>query len=164
MSLLEPECLPTQSTYSSTSPQYAFPPFKMPTSKHSIRERDIQLRKQIARELTLATLKHPQSWDESWRSLLLVAVLLKEYASIEQLQDHPYLYERWWIHDSNRLNMKLLFTNYDGSSMVLVGTSVWDAEDSLSVRWVSLRPFYALLPNCLRVKCRYNYSGFLRTA
>lgn len=117
----------------------------MPTSKLSIRERDAHLRKQILRELTLATLKPPQSWDESWRPLLLVAILLKECHSVEQIQDHPYIYERWWIHDSNGLNMKLLFTNHDGTSMVLLGTSVWDVEDSLSARWVSTQPTFILL-------------------
>lgn len=120
---------PTRST-----PRYAFPPFEMPTSKASICERDTELRSRIQRELQLATLQHPACWDESWRSLLLVGILLK--GSVEQLEDHPYIYERWWTHDVNGPNMKLLFANHDGTSMVLLGTSVWDAPDSLSARWV----------------------------
>jgi hypothetical protein len=142
MSIVDSECSapPTIST-----PQYSFPPFQMPTSKLSIHERDERLRKQILRDLTLATLKPPSTWDESWRSLLLVAILLRETDSIEQIQDHPYFYERWWIHDSNGVNMKLLFSNHDGTSMVLLGTSVCDLEDSLSARWVA-RPAPPLFP------------------
>jgi hypothetical protein len=32
--------------------------------------------------------------------------------------------------------MKVLLTNEDGTSMILLGTSAWDTEDSLSARWV----------------------------
>jgi hypothetical protein len=108
----------------------------MPTSKFSIRERDTHLRAQLSRDLTLATLKDPQSWDDRWRALLLVNVILKQFPLVDSIQDHPYVYERWWMHDSNGVNVKLLLTNEDGTSMVLLGTSVWDAENSLSTRWV----------------------------
>jgi hypothetical protein len=108
----------------------------MPTSKLSIRQRDTQLRAQISRDLTLATLKDPHLWDACWRALLLISVILKQYPIIESIQDHPYVYERWWIHDTSGVNVKLLLTNEDGSSMVLLGTSVWDNEDSLATRWV----------------------------
>jgi len=107
----------------------------MPTSKLSIRQRDTQLRAQISRDLTLATLKDPQSWDDCWKPLLLINVILKQFPLIESIQDHPYIYERWWIHDSSGVNVKLLLTNEEGTSMVLLGTSVWDAEDSLATRW-----------------------------
>jgi hypothetical protein len=132
--MIDETCPPSPITVS--APKYAFPPFTMPTSKFSIRERDTHLRAQLSRDLTLATLKDPQSWDDRWRALLLVNVILKQFPLVDSIQDHPYVYERWWMHDSNGVNVKLLLTNEDGTSMVLLGTSVWDAENSLSTRWV----------------------------
>jgi len=43
------------------------------------------------------------------------------------------------MRDSKGVNLKLLLSNEDGTSMVLMGTSVWDAgeeEDYLTSRWV----------------------------
>jgi hypothetical protein len=132
-----PSCPPTICT----TPTYTHPPFTMPTSKNSIRQRDANLRSQLYRELTLATLKEPNSWDVSWRPLLLVYVILRQYPLLESLHNHPYVFERWWSHDNNLAgdgtNLKLLLTNEDGTSMVLLGTSAWDVEDSVSTaRWV----------------------------
>lgn len=136
MATSSPSCPPTTITV----PTYAYPPFTMPTSKNSIRQRDVNLRSQLYRELTLATLKDPNSWDVSWRSLLLVYVILRQYPLLESLHNHPYVFERWWSHDSSMeadtANLKLLLTNEDGTSMVLLGTSVWDVDDSSCTRWV----------------------------
>ena len=90
----------------------------------------------MARELTLATLKHPNSWDSCWRPLLLVHVILQRYKNLESLHDHPYVYERWWTVESGSLSLKLLLSNEDGTSMVLLGTSPWDTENSFTARWV----------------------------
>jgi len=122
-------------------PAYAFPPFQMPTSKLAIQKRNAYLRAQMSRELTLATLKEPNSWDPCWRALLLVQVILKQYAFIDSLHDHQFVYERWWMQDANGLNLKILLTNEAGTSMVLLGTSVWDSDDYLSTRWVCLHPW-----------------------
>lgn len=123
-------------------PQFAFQPFIMPTSKSSILQRDTLLRSQVYRELTLATLKDPNSWDACWKPLLLVYILLRYYPHFETLQDHPYVYERWWDHSdtlgAGGVNLKLLLSNHDGTSMVLLGTSVWDADQSTSTRWVTI--------------------------
>jgi hypothetical protein len=143
------------------SPTYSFPPFQMPTSKTSIRQRDALLRSQISRELTLATLKDPKSWDPCWRPLLLIQVVLNQYPLIDSLHDHPYIYERWWTSDTNGVNMKVLLTNEDGTSMVLLGTSVLDAEDSLAARWVCSIAVGSFLYTRARFPC--NYSGFLTT-
>jgi hypothetical protein len=112
----------------------SYHPFSMPTSKVSIRNTDRHLRSQIRRELTLATLKDPSSWDHSWRSLLFVAVVLRQQPLIESLQDHPFLYERWSQPDAmgSQQNMKMLFTNEEGTSLVLLGTSVQDGPDEIS--------------------------------
>ena len=43
------------------------------------------------------------------------------------------------MRDSRGVNLKLLLSNEDGTSMVLMGTSVWDAgeeEACLTSRWV----------------------------
>ncbi len=132
-------CLPAQlpSVY---LPKFAFNPFIMPTSKTSIRQRDSSLRSQLYRELTLATLKDPSSWDACWKPLLLVYIVLRYYPLFETIQDHPYIYERWWDHSdalgAEGVNLKLLLSNEDGTSMVLLGTSVWDADESHAARWV----------------------------
>lgn len=121
-------------------PKFAFQPFIMPTSKTSIRQRDTNLRPQLYRELTLATLKDPSSWDACWKPLLLVYIILRYYPLFETLQDHPYIYERWWDHNdtlgAEGVNLKVLLSNEDGTSMVLLGTSVWDTDESNSTRWV----------------------------
>ena len=96
----------------------------------------MQLRSQMTRELTLATLKEPNSWDPCWRALLLIHVVLKQYPLMDALHDHPYVYERWRTQQPNGINLKLLLTNEDGTSMVLLGTSVWNTDDSLAARWV----------------------------
>lgn len=144
------------------SPTYSFPPFQMPTSKTSIRQRDALLRSQVSRELILATLKDPKSWDPCWRPLLLIQVVLKQYPLIDSLHDHPYIYERWWTSDTNGVNMKVLLTNEDGTSMVLLGTSAWDAEDSLAARWVCSIAVGPFLYTRARFPC--SYSGFSMTA
>jgi hypothetical protein len=120
-----PSILPTVPSYN---------PFTMPVSKRSIRETDQHLRSQIHRELTLATLKNPSSWDSSWRSLLLVATIFRQQSLIESLQDHPFLYERWCqeVATDSEQRLKLLFSNEDGSSLVLLGTSVLENPDDLS--------------------------------
>jgi hypothetical protein len=116
-----PPSLPTLTSYH---------PFTMPTSKHSIRETDRHLRAKIRRELTLATLKDPSSWDSSWRPLLLVAIILRQQPRLESLQDHPFLYERWGSqNDAIGSGQKLLFSNEDGTSLVLLGTSVQEDLD-----------------------------------
>ena len=118
-------------------PTYSFPPFTMPTSKYSILQRDSQLRAQLSRELTLATLKDPSSWDPRWRDLLLVNIILKQYPIIDTLHEHPYVYERWWSNDeNNEVSMKLVLSNQDGTSLVLLGTSLWDSEQDNANRWV----------------------------
>ena len=43
------------------------------------------------------------------------------------------------MRDSRGVSLKLLLSNEDGTSMVLMGTGVWDAgeeEDCLTSRWV----------------------------
>jgi hypothetical protein len=131
------------------TPNKPFHPFKMPTSKLSIRNRDTDLRSQMSRELTLATLKEPKSWDACWRPLLLIDTILKQYPLMDSLHDHPYIYERWWTHNgsigADRVNIKILLSNEDGTSMVLLGTSAWDTEDSFSVRWVCSIIFGSIL-------------------
>lgn len=131
------------------SPAYTCPSFTMPTSKMSIVQRDEQIRSQLSRELTLATLKDPSAWDACWRPLLLVHVLLSR-VQLPSLQGHSYIYERWWSHDdnlgANGVELKLLLTNTDGTSMVLLGTSVWKTEEeSSSARWVCISSVDALL-------------------
>jgi len=39
------------------------------------------------------------------------------------------------MRDSRGANLKLLLSNEDGTSMVLMGTSVWEEEDCLTSRW-----------------------------
>ena len=117
-----------------------FHTFTMPTSKLSIRQKDAQLRAQISRELTLATLREPNSWDPSWKTLLLVYTVLKQYPLLDSLHDHPYLYDLWWSRDlatsPDSTNMKLVLTNQDGTSVILIGTSVCDKEDAKTACWV----------------------------
>jgi hypothetical protein len=113
----------------------------MPTSKQSIVRRDATLRAQLNRELILATLKDPLCWDACWRPLLLIHVLLNR-VQLSSLEGHPYIYERWWNHDdtigATGIELKFLFTNADGTSMVLLGTSVWGTEEENAItRWVS---------------------------
>ena len=68
---------------------------------------------------------------------------------MDSLHDHPYIYERWWSYDesigADGVNIKLLLTNEDGTSMVLLGTSVWDTEESLATRWVCSIKFGSFL-------------------
>jgi hypothetical protein len=110
----------------------------MPTSKLAIVERDNSLRGKISRELLLATLTSPSYWEPKWRPLLLVHLLLR-YVKLPSLEGHPYIYERWWSYEDGvgdgPLNMKLLMTNPEGTSMVLVGTSAWEPGMS-TARWV----------------------------
>ena len=96
----------------------------------------------MSRELILATLKDPSCWDACWRPLLLVHVLLSRQVELPSIEGHPYVYERWWNHDdtvgATGIELKLLLTNADGSSMVLLGTSVWGTEEEAFIsRWVS---------------------------
>jgi len=154
--MLDSSCPPTI-----PSPRYSFPPFTMPTSKLGIRQRDTALRAALSRELCLATLKEPKSWDEKWRPLLLVQVILKEYSNIDSLHDHPYIYERWWMRDSRGVSLKLLLSNEDGTSMVLMGTSVWDGgeeEDCLTSRWVCSIAKGSFL--IWRARCLCSCNGF----
>ena len=130
-------CLPAVPPYSLSDP---FHTFTMPTSKSSIRQRDAQLRAQLSRELTLATLKEPNSWNPSWKTLLLVYTILKQYPLLDSLHDHPYLYDLWWSHESattpDEVSMKMVLSNEDGTSVVLIGTSVCDKEDARATCWV----------------------------
>lgn len=111
----------------------------MSSSKTAIVQRDGMLRAQISRELILATLKDPGCWDACWKPLLLVHIVLR-HLNLPSLQGHPYVYERWWSHDdsvgASGVNLKVLLANGDGTSVILLGTSVWDTEESSSARWV----------------------------
>ena len=123
-------------------PSYTCPYFTMPTSKSSIVQRHTALRAQLGRELILATLKDPSCWDACWRPLLLIHVILSR-VQLPSLEGHPYIYERWWSHDDSLgakgVELKLIFTNAEGSSMVLLGTIVWRTEEeSSTARWVLL--------------------------